>query len=335
MIALARRMADGYVPSVPELAGLLDAPDTVWAEIFALAAAVTRSHKGSLINVRGIIEFSSHCRRECRYCGLNRFHTDLPRYRMTIAEIAETAAAGWAAGYKTVVLQSGEDTWFTTERLCEMVRAVKKKAPGIAVTGSFGELPDEAYAALRQAGCDRYLLKHETADPALYRTLHPESTLDTRIHCLQTLKKLGFETGGGFMIGLPGQTSETAAQDLLLLHSIGCDMAGIGPFVPSPGTPLKDAPPGSPERTRRAVALARLLLPEANLPATTSLGVLDKNERDRVFDSGANVIMKKLTPPQYRALYEIYPADYSNIQSIETERRQLNALLKSLGKTYD
>lgn len=335
MIALARRIADGYVPTVRELAALLDAPDGVWEDLFALAAAVTQAHKGSLVNVRGIIEFSSHCRRECRYCGLNRFHTSLPRYRMTVDEVAETAAAGWRAGYKTVVLQSGEDPWFTKERLCTLVRAVKDAAPGMAVTGSFGELPDGTYAALREAGCDRYLLKHETADPVLYRQLHPESTLDTRIHCLQTLKKLGYETGGGFMVGLPGQTSQTIASDLLLLHSIPCDMAGIGPFVPCPGTPLSAALPGSPVRTRRAVALCRLLLPEANLPATTSLGVLDASERDSVFQSGANVIMKKLTPPKYRAMYEIYPADYSHIQAIDTERQQLNALLDGLGKCYD
>lgn len=335
MIALAQRMADGYRPTAAELAALLDAPAEVWQDVFALAAQVTKARKGDMVHVRGIIEFSSHCRRECQYCGLNRFHTDLPRYRMTIDEIAETAAAGCQAGYKTVVLQSGEDTWFTTERLCEMIQAVKSAAPGVVVTGSFGELPDNAYAALRQAGCDRYLLKHETADLALYRTLHPESRLADRIHALQTLKSLGFETGGGFMIGLPGQTSETVAQDLLLLADIPCDMAGIGPFVPCPGTPLADAPPGSPERTRRAVALCRLLLPDANLPATTSLGVLDKNERDSVFGSGANVIMKKLTPPQYRAQYEIYPADYSHIQSIAAERQQINALLEGLGKCYD
>lgn len=335
MITLARRMADGYRPTAEELSAMLDAPAAVWTEIFALAASVTREHKGDVVFVRGIIEFSSHCRRECQYCGLNRYHTDLARFRMSVAEIAETAAAGWQAGYKTVVLQSGEDMWFTTERLCEMVRAVKTEAPDMIVTGSFGELPDDAYAALRQAGCDRYLLKHETADPALYRTLHPESRLSDRVHALQTLKSLGFETGGGFMIGLPGQTSGTVAQDLLLLADIPCDMAGIGPFVPCPGTPLADAPPGSAERTRRAVALCRLLLPDANLPATTSLGVLDKRERDSIFGSGANVIMKKLTPPQYRAQYEIYPADYAHIESIAAERQQINTLLTGLGKRYD
>lgn len=335
MLTLARHIAGGYLPTAAELAELLDAPDAVWKRLFALAGRVTRKHKGDLVYVRGIIEISSHCRRECQYCGLNRYHTSLPRYRMPADEIVQTALEGWQAGYKTVVLQSGEDAWFTPQRLCDVIRAIKAAAPGIAVTGSFGELPDEAYAMLREAGCDRYLLKHETASPHLYRRLHPDSRLADRLHALKTLKQLGFETGGGFMVGLPGQTTKTLARDLLLLKSIGCDMAGIGPFIPCPGTPLEGAPAGSPDRTRQVVALCRLLLPEANLPATTSLGVLSKRERNKVFQNGANVIMKKLTPPAYRALYEIYPADYSHIQAIKTEREQLNALLTELGKTYD
>ena len=174
-----------------------------------------------------------------------------------------------------------------------IVREIKRL--GAAVTVSCGEMTAEAYAYLKASGADRYLLKHETADPKLYGMLHPCGTLKNRIDCLKILKSLGFETGSGFMIGLPGQTLETIAEDLLLLKEIGCDMAGIGPFIPHPDTELKDFPSGSIELTKRAVALARILLPKCNLPATTSLGVLDAQEKNNIFSCGANVIMRKVT----------------------------------------
>ncbi len=313
---------------------LLESCGTLEQMLFDRADEIRSQTKGNLVNVRAIIEFSNYCRRNCAYCGLNCHNNKLERYRMEPDEIIETAQEGYKAGYKTVVLQSGEDKYYTTDMLCHIIKSIKEKT-GMAVTLSSGEMSEEDYALIRKSGCDRYLLKHETSDFDLYSRLHPDYSFSDRIRCLKTLKKLGFETGGGFMIGLPGQDISTIAEDLLVLKSIPCDMAGIGPFIPHPQTPLRDAKPGSVKLTRRAVAVARLLLPEANLPATTSLAVLDKSERDKIFSGGANVIMKKITPPKYRAMYEIYPVNHGKIKSIAQEREEINRLLTELKREYD
>lgn len=303
-------------------------------EIYEKADAITREVKGNLVNVRAIVEFSNYCRRNCAYCGLNCHNTRLTRYRMEPEEIIATALEAADAGYKTVVLQGGEDPYFTTELYCQLIKEIKSKRD-IAITLSAGEMSEDDYAAIKSAGCDRYLLKHETTDFDIYSRLHPDYSLSDRKECLYTLKRLGFETGGGFMIGLPGQTIETIAEDLEFIASVPCDMAGIGPFIPHPHTPLKDALPGSVELTRRAVAIARIMTPEINLPATTSLGVLNMEERNKVFSGGANVIMKKVTPAKYRKLYEIYPVKHGKIKSVAEERAEINELLTSIGKEYD
>lgn len=320
----------------PTYGDILDALDISKSgnELYEQARKLTEEVKGDMVNVRAIIEYSSYCRRNCAYCGLNCKNTALPRYRMAPEEIIQTALEATDAGYKTIVLQSGEDSAFSTDVICSIIKEIKSKRD-VAVTLSSGEMSREAYSEVRKSGCDRYLLKHETSDPNLYSQLHSGYSLKSRVQCLRDLKELGFETGGGFMIGLPGQTLKIIADDLMLLASIPCDMAGIGPFIPHPETPLKDAESGSCELTLRAVALMRLLLPEINLPATTSLGVLDLEERNRVFAGGANVIMKKVTPPRYREMYEIYPVDYGKIKTITEEREEINSLLKSIGKSYD
>ena len=212
--------------------------------------------------------------------------------------------------------------------LGQIVSAIKAKTD-MAVTLGCGELGEEDYAFLKLAGTDRYLIKHETADPDLYRRLHPDSSLDKRVGCLRTLKRLGYETGSGFMVGLPGQTLETLAQDLLLLASIPCDMAGIGPFLPHPDTPLRDGTAGDAELTRRCVALARLMLPHANLPATTALTV--RGDNGQVFSGGANVVMRKITPNCYKHMYEIYPAQLPDTD-IPAQRAQLEEQIKRLGR---
>ncbi|MBE7013125.1 MAG: [FeFe] hydrogenase H-cluster radical SAM maturase HydE [Ruminococcaceae bacterium] len=303
-------------------------------QLFDSADSVRSRTKGNTVNVRAIIEFSNRCRRNCAYCGLNCGNTSLPRYAMEPEEIIETAVEGYGAGYKTVVLQSGEDPYYTVDMLCHIVKSIKEKTE-MAITLSCGEMSEEDFALIRKSGCDRYLLKHETSDADLYSRLHPGYSLTDRIECLRTLKRLGFETGGGFMIGLPGQSLDTIVNDLLLIASIPCDMAGIGPFIPHPETELRSASPGDVFLTRKAVAIARLLLPDANLPATTSLAVRDKEERNKIFSGGANVIMKKITPPRYRELYEIYPANHGRIKSVAEEREEINRLLTSLGREYD
>ena len=288
----------------PLLEDLLVRPD--FQEVYQAADAVRRQTVGDTVHIRALLEFSNYCRRRCRYCGLNAAHKQT-RYRMTAEEILASAQEASAAGYRTLVMQSGEDPGFPLKLLGEVIREIKSRT-GMAVTVSCGEMAEEDYAYLRRCGADRYLLKHETADPALYDQLHPCGTLGNRVGCLRTLKRLGFETGGGFMVGLPGQTPAVIARDLLLLRSIPCDMAGIGPFIAHPATDLRGCPNGSTELTKRAVSLARLLLPGANLPATTALGVLDSGEKSDVFSCGANVVMKKITPDPYKQLYEIYPS---------------------------
>jgi biotin synthase len=314
-------------PDARSLARLLGQPD--FAPVYEEADRVRREQVGDVVHLRAILEFSNVCRRRCRYCGLNAVNADVTRYRMTEEEIVDTARRAAQAGYRTLVMQSGEDPYYTPERLGRLIQEVKKT--GMAVTVSCGEMEKSAYAYLRVCGADRYLLKHETADPALYRRLHPCGTLEERVRCLRILKGLGYETGGGFMVGLPGQTLETIGQDLLLLRDIPCDMAGIGPFIPHPQTPLKGSASGSTGLTKRAVALARLLLPRANLPATTSLGVLNAGEKNDVFSCGANVVMRKVTPDAYKRLYEIYPANLPPTD-ILSDRRELENQIRALGR---
>ena len=310
-----------------ELASLLKMED--FSSVYAEADRVRQANVSDVIHIRAILEFSNHCRRQCRYCGLNAANRKIKRFRMKPEEIISTARQAWDAGYQTVVLQSGEDPYYTPELLGEIVREIKKT--GIQITLSCGEMSFADYAYLKKCGADRYLLKQETADPDIYCALHPDSCLEERVSCLRNLKKSGYETGSGFMIGLPGQSLETIAADILLIREIGCDMAGIGPFIPHPDTPLKNLPHGSTELTKRAVALTRILMPEINLPATTSLGVLDTEEKNSVFFCGANVIMRKITPDAYKKLYEIYPADLGETD-IYKERRELEEMIHRLGR---
>jgi len=310
--------------------------------VYEAADRVRTESVGDTVHLRAIIEFSNICKRQCIYCGLNRDNEELPRFRMSHEEIVETSREAVAAGYRTIVLQSGEDPWFTPERLgaiIEDIKAIKitdigtNKSVHPAVTMSCGEMREEDYAYLKSKGADRYLLKHETADPVIYSRLHPCGTLENRINCLKTIHKLGYETGSGFMIGLPGQTLETIAEDLLLLRDIPCQMAGIGPFISNPKTALAGEKNGDPELTRRAVALARLLLPKANLPVTTALSIMTEEEHEQnPFAFGANVVMKKVTPDQYKEAYEIYPADFKPTD-IAGDRKELEEIIKSYGRT--
>lgn len=297
--------------------------------VYEKADRIRRETVGDVVHIRAIIEFSNICRRGCRYCGLNRANEKVVRYRMSPKEILDTAGQAVDAGYRTIVLQSGEDPCFNKETLGEIVKEIK--GMDAAVTLSCGELTYEELQYLRGCGADRYLLKHETADPKLYAELHPCGVLEERIHCLENIYRLGYETGSGFMIGLPGQSLETIADDLLLLKKLHCKMAGIGPFIPHPDTPLRGEREGSPELTKRAVALARILLPQANLPVTTSLGVINQKEKENAFACGANVIMKKVTPDPYKEAYQIYPAKLEKTD-IVNDRKILEEQIRGLGR---
>lgn len=300
-----------------------------FSEYYALAHKACREAKGDVVHLRAIVEFSNYCRRNCAYCGLNYGNSKLTRYRMQPEEIIEVGKKAYHAGYKTLVMQSGEDPYYTREMIGEIVKELSRE--GIIITLSCGEREDEDYKYWKECGANRYLLKHETADSELYAKLHPGYTLDERIHCLKTIKKLGYETGSGFMIGLPNESAEKVADNILLLDELDCDMAGIGPFIPHPDTAMRDVSAGSVELTQRAVALTRIMRPNMNLPATTSLGVRDKEARENVFSRGANVIMRKVTPDEYKSLYEIYPAALGKTD-IKKEREELCDFIKSLGK---
>jgi biotin synthase len=316
-----------------------------FSPIYHEADRIRKEVKGDDVFVRSIIEFSNYCIRKCKYCGINCFNDKVPRYRMSLQEIVETAEKAIAAGYRTIVLQSGEDPYFngnSAHRLGEVVSAIRALPTDYSpepdgtqavldITLSVGELPYDALAYLRECGATRYLLRHETSDPELYSFLHPCGTLADRIQCLRNIKKLGYATGSGFMVGLPGQTLASIADDVILLETLECDMAGIGPFISSPDTQLAGYPNGSTELTKRAVALCRIHRPELNLPVTTALGVLNPQELKDAFSCGANVIMKKVTPTKYKAAYQIYPSEIHKTRIIE-DRQALDKMIRSLGR---
>ena len=307
-----------------ELINALGRPD--FSEFYKEADRIKKENFSDNINIRAILEFSNYCVRECKYCGINACNSKIERFRMEPTEMIKTAKKAYECGYKTIVMQSGEDGFYNTEILSQIVKEIKKC--GIIITLSCGERDD--YDILKKSGADRYLLKHETSDKKIYESLHPNSSYDNRINCLKMLKKLGFETGSGFMIGLPNQTIETIADDILLLKEINCDMAGIGPFIPHPDTKMANIIEGDTELTKRAVALSRIVMPKIHLPATTSLGVIDEKAKNDIFSCGANVIMKKITPTKYKYFYEIYPSKMSDTDILK-DRLLVEKQIKELG----
>lgn len=274
--------------------------------LFAAADEVRRRFVGDSVHLRAIIEFSNYCVRSCLYCGLRRDNRKLGRYRMSADEIARTAAKACSAGYRTIVLQSGDDLHYRADDIARIVERIKRGAD-VAMTLSIGERTGEEYRTMRNAGADRFLLKHETADPGLYASLHPGMSFERRLECLHSLRQLGFQVGSGNIVGLPGQTLHTLARDIALLRELDVEMAGIGPFIPHPDTPLARSRPGEVALALRTLAVARIVLPLAHLPATTALATLHPEGRRLALQCGANVVMPNVTPPEYRRLYEIYP----------------------------
>ena len=291
-----------------ELAGLIrEISDGDMPYLFDAARETARSRFGNRIYTRGLIEFTNYCRCDCYYCGIRRSNRQAERYRLTQEEILACCRAGYALGFRTFVLQGGEDPYFTDERICELVRAIKSSWPDCAVTLSIGEKEHSSYRLYRKAGADRYLLRHETASPAHYRRLHPpEQTPQRRRQCLWSLKELGYQVGAGFMVGSPYQTPENLADDLLFLHELSPRMAGIGPFIPHHQTPFSAFPAGTLRQTLLMVALTRLILPNALLPATTALGTIAPDGRERGVLAGANVVMPNLSPVGVRKQYALY-----------------------------
>jgi len=315
--------------------------DELWRD----ADAVRKAHVGDEVHLRGLIEISNCCVRQCGYCGLRRGNTGLERYRMTREEILDCARLAVSYGYGTVVMQAGEDYGIETAWLADVVRWIKTETP-LAVTLSLGERPDEDLIAWRQAGADRYLLRFETSDERLYETIHPSlpGRASDRIAILHRLKELGYEAGSGVMIGIPGQTYASLANDIALFGQLDLDMIGVGPYLPHPDTPLgvpetaPKAPPGDQVpnaelMTYKVVALTRLTCPEANIPSTTALATINKaSGREFGLMRGANIVMPNLTPVKYRALYEIYPAKACIDETSEQCRVCLEARIRGIGR---
>ncbi|MEN3042277.1 MAG: [FeFe] hydrogenase H-cluster radical SAM maturase HydE [Fervidobacterium sp.] len=274
-------------------------------EIFQKADEIRKKYVGEEVHLRAIIEFSNYCSQHCLYCGLRSENKNLVRYRMSLEEIIERAKLIAKLGIKTIVLQSGEDPYYTTEMINTLITEIKKL--DVAITLSIGERTFEEYRIWRELGADRYLMRHETASKSLYAKLHPGDSFESRKAHLLELKRLGYETGAGCMVGLPGQTYYDLALDLAFLKELDADMIGIGPFIPNPDTPLANQGGGDLYTTLKMIALARIIIPTANIPATTALGSINPFGRQLGLRYGANVIMPNLTPNPYRPNYSLYP----------------------------
>lgn len=291
-----------------ELAGLIEYYEKNDASaLYAAANELRRKYYGKKVYFRGLIEFSSYCKNNCYYCGLQRSNKNAVRYRLTPDEILECCKKGHELGFRTFVLQSGEDLYYTDDIICGIVSEIKKRFPDCAVTLSIGEKPRESYKRYFEAGADRYLLRHETALDEHYRLLHPaEMSLENRKRCLYNLKEIGFQVGAGFMVGSPYQTAKNLAADLLFIKELEPHMVGIGPFVPHHDTVFAHEKTGSVKLTLVMLSLVRLMLPQALIPSTTALGTVDPLGREKGLKAGANVVMPNLSPVTHRKDYSLY-----------------------------
>jgi biotin synthase len=275
--------------------------------LFARAGKVRNEHYGQDVYFRGLIEFTNHCKNDCYYCGIRGANAKAERYRLSQEEILGCCRLGDLLGFRTFVLQGGEDPWFTDDRMVKLLQAIRQEYPDHAITLSIGERSGESYERFFRAGANRYLLRHESANEDHYRKLHPETmSLRERKDCLFTLRKIGYQVGAGFMVGTPFQTPENLLEDLRFLQELNPHMVGIGPFIPQADTPFGACPQGSFHQTLRMVALTRLLLPQALIPATTALGTISPLGREKGLMAGANVVMPNLSPREVRKLYALY-----------------------------
>ncbi|MBT9159862.1 MAG: (FeFe) hydrogenase maturase subunit HydE [Dehalococcoidia bacterium] len=300
-------------------------------ELTLMADNVRARFCGDEVHLRGVIEFSNFCSRDCLYCGLRRSNKKLTRYRMTKEEIIEYALSAAYKGIKTIVLQSGDDFEYSADVISEIIQTIKEKAD-VAITLSVGERDYRDYQLWKEAGADRYLLKHETANPLLYSELHPGQTLKDRLKILGWLRELGYQVGTGNIVGLPGQTPKDLADDILLMKELDVEMAGISPFIPHPDTPLGRERGGTLNMTLKVLAVARIILKDVHLPATTAVGSIHPQGREMALKAGANIVMPNITPKQYRPLYQIYPGKICLDEDLQDCLGCLTKRLKSCGR---
>ncbi len=329
--ALEKAKTSGGTLNKEDILVLLSAGPAEARELFAAADAVRARFLGEEVHLRGLIEFSNYCTKNCLYCGLRRDNKKLARYRLTPDEILSAARKTASFGLKTVVLQSGEDPFYKGDVLAGIISQIKDELD-VAVTLSVGDRTKEEYALFRRAGADRYLLKHETSDPELFAALRPGTKLEERLLRLEWLKELGYQVGSGNMVGLPGQTLNSLAGDIHLMRELDVEMAGIGPFIPHKDTPLGDCAGGTLEVTLKVLAVTRLVLPYTHLPATTAAATVHPKGRELALKCGANVIMPNMTPVAYRPNYSIYPGKLGSDNTPEDSLSHALADIKKAGR---
>lgn len=330
---LIDKLASEHSLSLPEYAGLIGERTPQAARKLAqLARQQANAVYDNQVFIRGLIEISNICKNDCLYCGIRRSNSNCDRYRLTPEQILDCAREGYDLGFRTFVMQGGEDGWFTDERLCGIVSQLKSSFPDCAVTLSMGERSRESYRRLFQAGADRYLLRHETASKTHYEKLHPqEMSFENRMACLEALHETGFQTGCGFMVGSPGQTIEDLAADLKFIEAFRPEMCGIGPFIPHKDTPFRDKSAGTVELTCYLLSVIRLIIPNILLPATTALGSIDPYGREKGILAGANVVMPNLSPENVREKYMLYNNKLSGGPEAAQNLRDLRQRMADIG----
>lgn len=314
-----------------EVRRLYDLPSE---ELYALSKSACRKYYGNTVFLRGLLEFSNYCNCACKYCGISTYNKNIPRYRLTPNDIIYSVKKYFSKGYRTFVIQGGEDPAFSDSDFCNIISEIKNITGSEgALTLSLGRKSYKSYKLYKEAGADRYLLRFETSDPIIFKQIKNFTDLEDRINALYELQSLGYETGTGFLIGLPGETEETIIQNLILTIKLNPHMIGIGPFIPHPETPLRNIPQGNIEIVKRATAILRILLPKTNIPATTASFSINSDARSELLQIGANVLMPNIGPSQNKDKYELYPgkscSKYSNDYQL-----MLNAV-KAAGKTID
>ena len=306
-ISIINKLYNENNASREELLYLLDNIDSQSKDLLMEKAHKTRlKHFGNKVYIRGLVELTSYCKKDCLYCGLRRGNKNAERYRLTKEDVLECVRNGDRLGYKTLVLQGGEDAYFDDDKIVDIIKAIKAEFPENAITLSLGERSYESYKKMYDAGADRYLLRHESATKKLYEDIHPGEPFEHRRQCLKNLKEIGYQAGAGFMVGIPNQTNEDLVNDLMFVKEFEPAMCGIGPFIPHKVTPLKDYKHGSLEKTIICLAITRLLLPKVLLPATTALSSISEDGREEGLKAGGNVIMPNLSPMSVRKKYSLY-----------------------------
>lgn len=335
VFSLIDRLANEHKLTLEEYEILIENRNEETAKYLA-EKAVETSQKvyGNKVFIRGLIEISNYCKNNCLYCGIRRDNTTCSRYRLTADDILECCKEGYALGFRTFVLQGGEDSHFTDEMLCSLLKEIKTLYPDCAITLSLGERSRESYQMLFDAGADRYLLRHETADREHYEKLHPQNmSFERRMECLKDLKEIGYQVGCGFMVGSPEQTTRNLAKDLKFIEEFSPDMCGIGPFITHKATPFADKESGSLEMTLYLLSILRLIKPNLLLPATTALGTIHPQGRELGILSGANVVMPNLSPVSVRKKYELYDNKICTGEESAECKVCLNNRMESIGYT--